>query len=252
MRLAKHIPGAGPKKWWQKRWLREAVYNIPPIIAAIIVTLRSDGVEQKNIQLLGYCAVAWLVVAFILRVSAARDEDKKDEPDVVHEGLYAAVSTLHSILSHYCEQVGCGSELRATFHRVVPPLANPSMIEQIIPYVGWAESGVGREFSINTGITGHAIRSTKPTLMSSTSGSEQEQRRELVEGWGYTEAQASKLTSGRYSAVAIPVLDSTGQRTLGVLYLDSSDREMFDRDDVRQILGVGCDAISNFVTKRYV
>src|SRR3546814_7196438 len=81
-------------------------------------------------------------------------------------------------------------------------------------------------------------------------GTEADHRGELVADWGYTETQAHTLTQGRYSAAAIPVLDSTGQHVLGVIYLDSSEHAIFDRDDVREIISVGSAAISDFVTKR--
>lgn len=251
MRLSKHIPTARRKKWWAKKWFRECIYNGPPIIFGIVMLYRIPAESTSSIRSWALAAIIWLIIASVLRVATAASDDKKEEPDVVHEGLYAAVATLHAVLSHYCQQVGCGGEMRATFHRVVPPLSNPTKIEQIIPYVGWNDPGTAREFSINTGITGHAIRSTTPTVMSSNSVNEQDHRRELVKEWGYTDIQARSLTSGRYSAAAIPVLDSSGHRTLGVIYLDSSEREIFDREDVRQILGVGSDAISDFVTKRY-
>ncbi len=51
--------------------------------------------------------------------------------------------------------------------------------------------------------------------------------------------------------MAVPVLDRSGQHPIGVIYLDSSDRALFDRNDVAKIVGTGAKAISDFVTKRY-
>src|SRR3546814_18699218 len=104
------------------------------------------------------------------------------------------------MLSHYCRKRNCGKDIRATFHRVVPPLGNATKIEQVIPYAGSTANGIGREFSINTGITGQAIRRRKPITMSSPVGTEADHRGELVADWGYTETQAQTLTQGRYSA----------------------------------------------------
>lgn len=241
------------RQWWQKRWFCELIYNGPPIIAAVIMVSRTLAEQNRDmVQVaLGVTAVVWLFIVWILRVRMAAKEDAKDEPDVVHEGLYAAVSTLHAMLSYYCGQRGCAAEIRSTFHRVVPPLDRPTAIEQIVPYVGSNDGGSGRGFSINTGITGQAIRRKTAIILSSVSQSEEEHRGELVANWGYTDAQAKALTSGRYSAAAVPVLDATGQHALGVIYLDSNERGVFDRKEVQQILGVGCTAISDFVTKRY-
>ncbi len=44
------------------------------------------------------------------------------------------------------------------------------------------------------------------------------------------------------------VLDRSGRHPIGVIYFDSSDRALFERDVV-EIVGVGTKAISDFVTK---
>lgn len=198
-------------------------------------------------------AAIWLLLTSIWKIFLAREEDGKEEPEIVHEGLYASVSTLQVMLTHYCKKRNCGNDIRATFHRVVPPLDDPKHIEQIIPYAGPnpKSQDIGREFSINTGITGQAIRRRTAITMSSQVGTEADHRQELIADWGYTDAQAKGLSQGRYSAAAIPVLDSTGQSVLGVIYLDSSERAIFDRPEVQEIIVVGSAAISEFVTKRY-
>lgn len=250
---ANHLPGAQQKRFWQKKWPREVLFNGPPIIVAGSAAVKSWRDPLFDQWMFGLAATAciWLIVATIVRVATARSEDQKDGPDVIHEGLYAAVSTVHTMLSEWCNKRGCGSDIRATFHRVVPPIHEPREIEQIINYAGSNGEGVGRTFPIHTGITGRAIRNKKPLVMSSQNGTEEELRTELVQEWGYTEAEARKLGPGRYSAMAVPVLDRSRQHPIGVIYLDSSDRALFERDDVVEIVGAGTKAISDFVTKRY-
>ncbi|WP_258231402.1 GAF domain-containing protein [Achromobacter pulmonis] len=248
-----HLPGAGQKRFWQKKWPREALFNGPPIIVAGSAAVKSWRDPQFDQWMFGLATAAcvWLVLSAIVRIVIARAEDQKDGPDVVHEGLYAAVSAVHTLLSEWCTKRRCGADIRATFHRVVPPIHEPQEIEQIINYAGANGEGVGRTFSIHTGITGRAIRSKKPLVMSSQDGTEEQLRTELVREWGYTEAEARKLGPGRYSAMAVPVLDRSGQHPIGVIYFDSSDRALFERDDVVEIVGAGAKAISDFVTKRY-
>lgn len=248
-----HLPGAQRKRFWQKKWPREVLFNGPPIIVAGTAAVKSWREPLFDPWIFGLASTAcfWLMVATIVRVATARAEDRNDVPDVLHEGLYAAVSTVQTMLSEWCLKRQCGSDIRATFHRVVPPVQEPREIEQIINYAGSSGEGVGRMFSIHTGITGRAIRNKKPLVMSSQNGSEDQLRRELVEEWGYTEAEARRLGPGRFSAMAIPVLDRSGQHPIGVIYFDSSDRALFERDDVVEIVGAGTKAISDFVTKRY-
>lgn len=224
---ANHLPGAQQKRFWQKKWPREVLFNGPPIIVAGSAAVKSWREPLFDQWMFGFATAAciWLALATIVRVATAHAEDQKNGPDVVHEGLYAAVSTVHTMLSEWCHKRNCGGDIRATFHRVVPP--------------------------IHTGITGRAIRNKKPLVMSSQHGTEEQLRTELVQEWGYTESEARKLGPGRYSAMAIPVLDRSGQYPIGVIYLDSSDRSLFERNDVVEIVGAGTKAISHFVTQRY-
>lgn len=258
----KHIPGAEEKRFWQKKWMQELFFNVPPLIAACVTTYRffpffeSSDTEIPPISLwvfyLSVVAIFWLVLTSIWKIKIASDSDKKETPETVHEGLYAAVSTMQVVLNEYCKRRNCGKDIRATFHRVVPPLDNPTEIEQIINYAGaHGNKDRGRRFSINTGITGQAIRSKKPIMMSSSAQTEEQHRSELVANWGYTEQQARALTSGKFSAAAVPVLNATGHSVLGVIYLDSSERSIFDRSDIQEILATGSLAVSEFVTKRY-
>jgi len=248
-----HLPGAQRKRFWQKKWPREVLFNGPPIIVAGSAAVKSWQEPVLDPWTFGLATTVclWLAVAACVRVAGARAEDRKDGPEVVHEGLYAAVSTMHTMLSEWCDKRQCGADIRATFHRVVPPVHEPREIEQIINYAGANGEGVGRTFPVHTGITGRAIRSKKPLVMSSPDATEEQLRAELVREWGYTQAEVRKLGPGRYSAMAVPVLDRSGQHPIGVIYLDSSDRALFERDDVVEIVGAGTKAISDFVTKRY-
>lgn len=235
------------------------LFGIPPLITIAIAciklyvdsTVQGTPFSTRLAFIASVLTALWLLFVLIWKVWIAYEEDANESPEIVHEGLYAAVSTLQVMLSHYCKKRGHSGEIRATFHRVVPPADAPTQIEQIIPYAGTTTNGIGRKFSLNTGITGQAIRRRKPIAMSSKKMTEAEHRHELIESWGYTDSQAAALTQGRYSAAALPVLNSSGQYVLGVLYLDSSEHEIFDRPEVQEIVTVGSAAISDFVTKRY-
>lgn len=190
-----HLPGAQQKRFWQKKWPREVLFNGPPIIVAASAAVKSwrEPLFDEWMFGLATATCVWLIVATLVRVASARAEDEKDGPAVIHEGLYAAVSTVHTMLSEWCQKRNFGADIRATFHRVVPPIREPREIEQIINYAGSSGEGVGRTFPIHTGITGRAIRNKKPLVMSSQNGTEEQLRTELVGEWGYTEAEARKL-----------------------------------------------------------
>lgn len=196
--------------------------------------------------------VLWVALLAIAKILVARIHDRRESPEQTHDGLYGAVLSACAAIRYFVEnRTGEHADVRATFHRVVPPLDNPQKLQQIIPYVGHGDGGLGREFSINTGITGQAIRNREPYTMESVARTEREHRAELVAHWGYTAPQAEKLTPGRFSAAALPVLDRSGRHVLGVVYLDSSTPHAFGDPETRQMLIAVCDSIGHYVTQRY-
>lgn len=250
---AQHIPGIESPPFWCRKWFLETLGAVPVTLAAGFTAYKFwQTPEDRNLAWVAIGVVAWVAIVSFIKILAARRQDKREGPAETHDGLYAAISVLHSAIKHAVEaRLGPNLDLRMTFHRVVPPLDNPKTIEQIIPYVGWTTSGQGRSFSVNTGITGQAIRNKEPHIMASNAGSDTEHRRELVANWGYTASQAAGLSPGRYSAAAIPVLDKSGQHVLGVIYSDASDSHVFDETATKQMLIAVCNSIGSYVTQRY-
>lgn len=233
----------------------ELVSVVPPIVAAVVAGARlSASKETAGIAYASYGMAGWLLLLTVLKCALARRKDAEAAPDSTHSGLRAATIVLHSAVTHACgiTQSEAKDRLRATFHRVVPPLRAPEYIEQIIPYVGWNGTGVGRRFRITTGITGQALRVGEPILMSLDGNITAAQYRdELVRNWGYTAELASSLTPGRCSAMAVPVMDSSGQHPLGVIYLDSDVPHVFDKEETYSAILSACNGIKNFVSERY-
>jgi hypothetical protein len=51
--------------------------------------------------------------------------------------------------------------------------------------------------------------------------------------------------------MAVPVRDVTRQHTLGVIYLDSDQRDLFSAVDVQNAVVTACGGITKFVNERY-
>src|SRR3546814_18013099 len=91
----------------------------------LAVRFYSDGtaLDASNSAIaLFWCSVTaaiWLMLTSIWKIFIAREIDDTEEPEIVHEGLYASVSTMQVMLSHYCRKRNCGKDLRATFHREI-------------------------------------------------------------------------------------------------------------------------------------
>ncbi|GAA5233116.1 GAF domain-containing protein [Verticiella sediminum] len=226
---------------------------MPVLIAAVLTAARLWNTELREPW--GYMAVAaalWVVALCVVKFVAASDQDKREAPEVTHQGIQGCVSALHAAVCYLrAGDVPQASDIRATFHRVVPPLETAREIEQIIPYVGGDGGGAGRRFSINTGVTGRAIRDGEPYILSSSAETEAKQRAELKSDLGYTAAEVRALTPGRYSAMAVPIRGKGGLHVLGVIYLDSSGRNVFDDESVTGMILAICDSIDGFVTQRY-
>lgn len=254
------IPGTRRAPWWSRKGLLEAIAAGGAVGAVALAAYRLRDVDVPPlVSWAGAFLVAWAAFGGILRVWHAHRADAADQAQHEHEGLYAAMIVLQalaesSIAAEMPDDAG-PLQVRATFHRVVPPLAAPEQLEQIIPYVGGPTAGVeaGRTFSVHVGITGQAVRNQTPYVMSSHAQTEQEHVAELVSDWGYTKPLADTLLPGRFSALAVPVLAASpgGQQVLGVIYLDSNLRGAFDGQALESVIIPACDAIADFATRRY-
>jgi len=248
------IPGVDRPPIWYRRWFIEVLGAVPVVAAAAFTAVRFwRSPEDRVFADLALGVVVWVCLFSVLKIQAARRQDSKEAPEETHDGLYAAVSVAHAAIKNLIESHSDTEvDLRATFHRVVPPLENPQALQQIIPYMGDGEGGgAGRKFSVNTGITGQAVRNKEPYIMESVAVTEGEHRAELVADWGYTSAQAAKIKPGRITAAALPVLDRSGQHVLGVLYLDSSAPLIFSESESKLMLIAIGDAVGDYVTRRY-
>lgn len=250
----KHIPGVDRPNWLNKKWLVEAVGSIPPLVVAGIAAYRFW--LQPDTTSLGYLsagAVLWLLIASVVKVAHAREQDREASAKRDHDGLKAALLVLQASAGNVCglDPQDKEASLRITFHRVVPPLDDAQLIEQIVPYVGGAGGGEGRKFSIRSGITGLCIRTKQPHTMHRQDENLDSYRRALEAEWSYTRADAARLSTGCMSSMAIPVLDDSGHHALGVIYLDAKARSLFTDQAVQSAILEACAGVTRYVSERY-
>lgn len=254
MAEAKHLPGVEKTGFLHKKVPVEAVGGLPPLVIAGVSAYKFF-LDPATVLLgwLSVGAVIWLVGATVLKVLNARELDRETASKGDHDGLRGALWVLHSAASHACNlgPAVMGQQLRVTFHRVMPPLDKAEKIQQLTPYVGGGNNGKGREFSVRSGITGKAIREKSVYTICLESNDEQKRRKELKEDWGYTDHDLKSLSMDRLSSMAIPVLDPSGHHALGVIYLDSDQKDLFASADVQAAIIVACNGITKYVTERY-
>lgn len=250
----KPIPGVSKPGLLKKKMPLELISSVPPFIVACVASanfLLKD--ETRTLGFVSAGAAVWLFGASVFKILHAKHQDAASTEQYQHHGLSAALAVLHAATAHACgfSPKESDERLRVTFHRVVPPLDKPEHIEQLVPYVGGSQSGAGRRFSIRSGITGKSIREKSVYTATLVNGDEKKRRKELKEEWGYTDHDLQTLSMDRYSSMAIPILSAHGQKALGVVYLDSDQRDLFAPEGVQAAILTACHGITTYVNQRY-
>lgn len=253
-KLKNPIHGLKHKCFFERKWFSETVAAAPPFVAAAIAAFKTAADGMGWIFWLAIASCVWLVGAGMLKVFLGKKQDAAEDEARSHDGLLAALHVLHATVAQAGkltpeEKNRC---LRVTFHRVVPPLDNSDKIEQIVPYVGGNHDGAGRTFYIRTGITGKAIRENSTLIMDRQSESFEDYKKQLISDWGYTQRDAEKFTSDRFSLMAVPVTDRDGQEVLGVVYLDCCNRNFFASEAVKIAVLSCCAGVARYTGERYV
>lgn len=253
MAKARHIPGVEKAGLLKRKSFVEAISVGPPVVIAGVGSSMSPDPIASGFLALG---AIWLFIAAVVKVLHAREQDKEARGALEHDGLLGALHVLQTSVAQHCGfPHPIDKKLRVTIHRVVPPknapknLAAATEIEQIVPYVGGDGGGQGRRFSIRSGITGHAIRTGGPCSGARQSDDEVAYVKEQIAEWSFTQHDAEQLCRGRYSFMAIPI--QNGQQVLGVVYLDSSEREVFAGTEVAEVIVAACGGINRYVEERY-
>lgn len=249
------IPTVKTPRFYEKKWTVEAIAIGPPIILAGIAAWSSWFDVTKRWQGWIYMvAVAWLGIASICKVAQAKTQDDVQKYNQGHDGLFGAVHTIYGAISthkNFSEQHD--ERLRITVHTVVAANGQdsaPEELEQLLPYVGGQGGAVGRRFSIRSGIIGKAVREKAVFAFMRQNDDYEAFVNELVKDWAYTEKDARRLRSDRKSWMAIPIFESDTKTVIAVVYLDSSDRNLFD-EEVKWLAMAGCSGIALYTNKRY-
>ena len=256
------IPGRKPVRFYERKLVVEIVSNVPPILAAI-VTAAVNFRDPEKIPY-GWASsfiVLWLIGAAVVKILYGYSQDKEKKEANSYYGELGAVYTIYNVVARYNYKRVGGIEkepptgwFRVTFHRVIFPEGEakyPEEYEQLLPYAGGVsgDGGAGRKFSIRSGIVGRTIREKSAFAASRINDNYEEYIHELVHEWAYPEHDARALKSDRQSWMAVPIFGSK-KRVIGVVYLDSVEREFFT-DDVKQLVIDACYGLTSYIKERY-
>lgn len=241
---------------WRKKWFVELMGSGPPLAASIAgaFTLSDPSGPWFYVLVVGS---GWLLVASLLKVRQAFEEDKALVVDSEHQGIYACLHVLHATILHQGKLEFPGTsgpefDLRVTFHRVVEPLDDPQNLEQLVDYVGGAGGGRGRMLNVQSGITGQAVRENNVFLMDRDVKDVMEYQRILVSDWHFRKSEAAKLTPDRFSAVAVPITSKKDENlVLGVVYMDSKMENFFNKVKLQECAVNCCVGLTAFIGEHY-
>lgn len=247
------IPGPTQERFFEKKWLVEFLSVVPVIVAAAVGAMLNLGEESKrSLGLVLSVAAGWLLMSSAVKVlhAYAQDRDRKRVED--YEGLRGALRVLYSTVAAVAGSEDGDGRLRTTIHRVVPPTEkgrDADTLEQMLPYVGGPGKPARRVFPIRSGIIGRAARERAVFAASRQSDGYEEFIAELVREWSFTESDARAVSAGRQSWMAVPILGSNG-RTDAVVYLDSSERDLFQGTVYDTVLAA-CAGIATYAREAF-
>lgn len=247
----KNIPGEKKRRFYEHKWLVELIAVVPPIVAGAYAA-RSAALSPSTAPYAPWlwAGIAWLIVASVVKVVHAYRQDAEAKALDGHDGLAAA---LHVLRAAVAEKSGVAATddgaLRITIHRVVPPLDAPKEYQQLLPYIGGDGGKVYRKFPISAGLVGKVARERAAYVHSRRNDDYAAYLAELVQDWGYVEADARVLKMDRKSSMGVPIFQAP-KVVEAVVYLDSDRQDIFT-DEVKVLVMNGCKGLATYIRERY-
>ncbi|MBX3405251.1 MAG: hypothetical protein KF869_00700 [Phycisphaeraceae bacterium] len=141
----------------------------------------------------------------------------------------------------------CGHGLfRLTVHRVDWEAAEHCRLEQTVDYVG-GSGGRGREFPLRAGVIGPCAKNGKLMIAHRQLNGDDGFLREMTDKWGFTNEEALKLSKDRWSYLAHPILTEQGDKAGAVLYIDSSEKGVFQKKHPKQLAEHWCRGLAAYL-----
>lgn len=211
-------------------------------------------VASQKLVVDGWRVAGWLVAtsAFgvctlsILRAIVTYRQQTKRES--LHE-LEGCLMTIHAIL---VQDVSLDRQQETGLRLTVHVAIAEHQLQQVLHYVGDERGGytAGRVFPMESGIAGYVYRTREPFAARRIEQEYEGYVRELIREWNYIERRARKLNPATQAWMAVPLVASPGAKILGVLYLDSTDRDYFTAARHRLITNAAA-GVARFATRRY-
>ena len=247
----KNIPGEKKRRFYERKWLVELIAVVPPIVAGAYAA-RYAALSPTTAPYAPWlwAGIAWLVAASVVKVVHAYRQDAEAKALEDHDGLAAALHVLRAAVAAKSGVTASDDgALRITIHRVVPPLDAPKEYQQLLSYIGGPGGKVYRRFPISTGLVGRVAREGAIYVHSRRNDDYGAYVAELVQDWGYVEADAKTLMMNRKSSMGVPIFQAP-KVVEAVVYLDSDRKDIFT-DEVKVMVMNGCKGLATYIRERY-
>ncbi len=207
-----------------------AVVGLPYLITKFI----NDGIWAL-VALLGALEVIALYASTIVNNAISR-EDFTKWSNVVKRA-YGNLEAAHR-LAGFSQQDGARITL------FVPHRRKRDYLVQVTPYYPTGKFGAfRRRLNVAKGVVGKCYRTRQRQIQVVNSATRY--REELISKWGFTEAEASKISNDKNAFLAMPVLRRDG--TVGaVVFLDAIRRSAFNKIARVRLLQRVCVAIAEW------
>ena len=141
---------------------------------------------------------------------------------------YVVLDIKHYLTSKIGNQLSKEDVGKFRFTLYVRDVILAHSVRQLVNYLGNGRGGKGRIFSERYGIIGKAWRSER-----SQKANEPYSADDLIEKWGMTSAETNDTTGGKTIFLAVCIKNTRG--LVGVLYADSTESQLFERNAPKTI-----------------
>lgn len=238
------FPGIEKVPWYAKELPLALLGDVPLVITALVAAFQAE----KAIRYVLFGVACWTFLFLIVRAVSALRKDKKRRKEESPDDLVGCLLVLYNAIEH-CVDIGDLDDekrrLRITVYRI-----DGETLEQCTSYVGGVGGKPGRKMSIRTGIVGHVARTGKTYSAKRTSEDHQGFVAELVSDWHFTRAEAEQILADRQSWLAVPVFGTSDSAPIAVVFMDSSERDMFAPEIQGLIVGA-CGGLARYAKLRY-
>lgn len=260
---------ANPGFWKRNRWLPDLPLAIIAILGAIAAGIKScidlgmhadlakraDQAPPNDWGVwLSWMAALFIAIHYAFKLVAAHRDGKAAIDNEKPDALFGACCVLRAAI---LKDFGLDNSIdivRVCVYRVcVRRNGKASELERVTPYSCGGQPDLklrGTLIPTTYGVVGRAARTGDPWIYNRSAENIVDHWKHMVDDFGYDLADAKTLNHTRWSYLAIPLKDGSG-RVDSVVYIDSSEKNLFTDESVSNRVAGLCEGVTHFIDSRW-